>query len=475
MKPHLSWMNFVLLTLAVSAVNFVSADETDGDGAVVTYNVHIKPILRQYCLKCHGDDRQEADLNLQQYGAVLRGGSGGKVVEPGRAGQSLLLKAITNPDPDARMPPNSPPLPDDRIAMIRKWIETGLRETSESRSMVRNRDLELALSATDDQRPVGEPAMPAENLSLVPAVDVLRPFPILAIDSSPWAPLLAVSALQQIRLVHAESKQEIARLAYPDGEPHVLRFSRNGEILMVAGGRPVEQGSVVLFDVRSGRRIAEVGDEVDEVLAADLSSDRQRIALGGSGQLVKVYSTTSSELLCRIDKHTDWITCVAFSPDGSRLATADRAGGIHLWDALTGGILLNLAEHKAAIRALDWRSDGRMLASASEDGSVIWWDVTDGFPAISQPNAHPPQRPPGTFGNIPGGILACRFSRDGRLATAGRDRVLRIWDASGTQQRSFGIESGIPISLAWTADNSHVVVGDSSGQISFHAVGDHNK
>jgi hypothetical protein len=41
---------------------------------------------------------------------------------------------------------------------------------------------------------------------------------------------------------------------------------------MVAGGRPVESGRVVLFDVRSGQRLAEIGDEVDAVLAADLSA-----------------------------------------------------------------------------------------------------------------------------------------------------------------------------------------------------------
>lgn len=93
------------------------------------FEEHVKPILRQHCLKCHGDDKQESDLNLQGYGSLLRGGSGGKVVEAGRSSQSLLFQAITNTDDDARMPPNSPPLPKEKIELIRQWIDTGLRES----------------------------------------------------------------------------------------------------------------------------------------------------------------------------------------------------------------------------------------------------------------------------------------------------------------------------------------------------------
>ncbi|MGY8687877.1 MAG: WD40 repeat domain-containing protein, partial [Verrucomicrobiales bacterium] len=93
--------------------------------------------------------------------------------------------------------------------------------------------------------------------------------------------------------------------------------------------------------------------------AADLSPDQKLLALGGSGKVVKVYSTADGTLQYKIEKHTDWITATAFSPDGKHLATADRAGGLHLWDASGGGIILSLSAHKASIRALDWRPDNK--------------------------------------------------------------------------------------------------------------------
>lgn len=427
---------------------------------------HIKPILKQHCLKCHGEDKQEADLNLQNYDSLRQGGSGGEIVQAGRASQSLLIQSITNPDDDARMPPNSPPLAAAKVQLIEKWIDGGLLESADSQSMVKARDLTFKPSADAAAKPTGPAAMPTE-LPDIETPSLTRPFPILAMDASPWAPLLAIADQDHLRLLHSKTERELGRLAFPEGDPQVIRFSRDGAVLMAAGGRPVQSGRVVLFDVTTGKRLAEVGDEIDAVLAADLSPDQQLIALGGSAGVVKVYSTTDRSLRYKLTKHTDWITAIAFSPDGKKLATADRAGGIHLWDAESGGILLNLAEHQAAVRALDWRGDNRILASAGEDGRVIWWDVIDGFPAINKSNAHPPARPEGTYGTLPNGVLAARFDAEGNLATGGRDAVVRIWDPDGNEQRRFELQAGVPLSLAVANQGTTVVCGDSQGKLSF--------
>lgn len=459
---------FVVCLLATS---LLSADEKPQDTlkdskTPPNFNDDIKAILRQHCLKCHGDDEQEAGINLQRYATLLKGGSGGKIVVAGRSSQSLLFNAITNQDADARMPPNSPRLADSKIAMIQRWIDTGLRESSASASLTKVKDLTFKPAMTASTKPAGEPAMPT-SLPVLALPKRKRSLPILAMDCSPWAPVVAVSGYEHIKLFHSQTKQPLGELAFPEGEPHVIRFSRDGSVLMAAGGRPVHSGRVVLFDVKSGKRLAEIGDELDAILAADLSPDQRLVALGGSNRIVKVYSAIDGTLKYKIEKHTDWITSLTFSPDGKNLATADRAGGIHLWDAKSGGILLNLSDHKASVRALDWRGDSKLLASVSEDGSIIWWDVTDGFPAISIPNAHPPVRPAGVFGRIPNGILAARFDKGGNLVTAGRDRVIRLWSAKGAVKQSIKIETGIPISGSISHDGKTILSGDSTGNLGF--------
>ena len=62
-----------------------------------------------------------------------------------------------------------------------------------------------------------------------------------------------------------------------------LKFSRSGSLLLAGGGVGAKSGNVVVFDVKTGKRAFEVGDELDVVLAADINEDHTRIALGGPG------------------------------------------------------------------------------------------------------------------------------------------------------------------------------------------------
>jgi len=205
-------------------------------------------------------------------------------------------------------------------------------------------------------------------------------------------------------------------------------------------------------------------------MAADLSPDQQLVALGGSGKVVKVYSTTDGRLKYKIEKHTDWITAVAFSPSGEQLATADRAGGIHLWEASSGRVLLALNEHKSSVRALDWRGDSKMLASAGEDGLIVWWSTVDGFPAVTKANAHPPTRPAGSYGKLPNGVLTARFDRDGNLVTAGRDHAVRLWNTQGQERKAFVLPDSQPLSAAISFDTRTILGGDTNGGVRFYKI-----
>ena len=433
-----------------------------GAEPVITYDDHIKPIFREHCLKCHGEDQAKADLNLATFDTALKGGSGGAVLAAGRASTSNLFAAITAEDESERMPPKKPPLPADQIELIRQWIQGGLRETTAAKSLVAARD--TSFKPTSPLMRDGPPPMPEKLPEFAPSASK-RPLPVVAMAASPRAPLLAIADHEHVRFVEATTQRPLGALPYPEGQPNVLRFSLDGRVLMVAGGKPAHSGRVVLFDVQTGKRLASIGDETDAVLAADLSPDQQLVALGGSGKSVKVYGTADGKLRYKLGKHTDWITSVAFSPDGKKLATADRAGGCHLWDAASGGILLSLAEHKAAIRALAWRSDSRMLASGGEDGLLIWWDANDGWPAITKANAHPPVRPAGAYGKLTNGVLALAFGPDGELLSAGRDRQVRLWRADGSAAKTFAAVPALPLQTSIAHDGKILFAGDDAGRV----------
>ncbi len=463
------YQSMVIATLVNSVCLIVHGEEAKP----ITYDDHIAMIFKKHCLQCHGDSKQEAGLNFANYLAIRKGGSGGEVVVAGRSSSSRLFQAITAEDPDARMPPKNDPLAKDQIALIKSWIDTGLRQSSGS-SPVAMRT--LGFTPTAVVKSDGPPPMP-ENLPLIESARLIRPFPVLALAASPRTSLVVVASYERIDFVDPQSRSVIGSVPFPEGEPHVLRFNRSGSVLLAAGGRPVHNGVAVLYDVRSGKRLAEIGNETDIVLAADLSADEKQIAMGGSSRVVKVYSTENGVLVRSLVKHTEWITAIAYSPDGKLLATGDRVGNIHLWDAVSGGVVLPLAEHKASETSLTWRSDSQVLVSSGEDGLIAWWDIAKGWPAFLKADAHPPQRPAGFFGKIANGVLDASFGPGGELITCGRDRSIRVWASDGNLLKTFGPESNdvsnssmngiriLPLTAVLTFDGSLAVSGDSAGQL----------
>ncbi len=75
----------------------------------LTYAKDIKPILEASCFNCHGERRQRGELRLDSLEALLKGGEGGKVVEPGASAKSKMVFASAQVNDDIAMPPKRPP------------------------------------------------------------------------------------------------------------------------------------------------------------------------------------------------------------------------------------------------------------------------------------------------------------------------------------------------------------------------------
>jgi mono/diheme cytochrome c family protein len=471
--------SFSIMLLVIAVANVGRAAEPVSAGPI-NFVDHVAPILKQHCTSCHGETRKKSGLDFSNYEATLRGGSGGKVVIAGRSSKSRLLELITAENAAERMPLGGESVPAEQVKIINDWIAEGLRET---RASVANLPDIVAFTPTTSAAAMTGPAAMPTNLPAFKRPDVLRPYPIVSLASAPRAPLLAVAAFEAIDFVDVATQQPLGSLAFPEGEPNVLRFNRSGSLLLAAGGRPVEQGIAALIDVATGKRLATFGKEPDSVLAADLAADETQIALAGSSRDVKIFATKDGALQHTLVKHTDWVTALAFSPDGKLLASGDRVGNIYLWDPHTGRIVLPLADHKGSIRAIIWRADGKVLATCGEDGLIVWWDVAKGMPMTAQAEAHTRPRAPNEYGKIAGGVLDAAFGPSGELVTCGRDKLVKVWNQGGKLVSSFSIDAPatttpaaataalpprtriVPTRVAVAADGKTVVVGDSSGKL----------
>jgi Planctomycete cytochrome C/WD domain, G-beta repeat len=432
--------------------------------AATNYEQDVRPIFARRCFTCHSASEMRAGLNLESYQGVLKGGGSGDVVKAGRANTSVLYQAVSHEGNGVPlMPLGQPKIPDAEIATIRDWIALGLLEnaTSQPKGGVTT---SLDFKPTTLNKPTGPPAMP-QSLPPVTLPEPARAHPVTALAASPWAPLIAVAGHERIYLYDLNTRAMLGELPFPEGVPYVLRFTRDGAKLLAAGGRGVQSGKAVLYDVRTGKRLAAIGQEMDIVLAADITADGKLIAIGGPGKVVKVFSAADGQLLYELKKHTDWITALEFSPDGTRLATGDRAGGIHLWEAATGGIIVSLSEHKDSITSLSWRGDGLLLASGSEDGSIVLWNSHDGFSVASAQNAHAPKPAKDTYGKPPGGVLSVDFMPDGRLVSVGRDRMIKIWGNDGKQKSASAIADGLLTKVTASPDSKLAIAGDYEGRL----------
>lgn len=450
-------MRLLLLTLALPVLAVELHPNYDDD---------VKPILRRYCFQCHSASEARSGLNLEAYAGLLRGGSSGEAVVPGRASTSLIYQVIAQEkDGVPRMPQGGAKLADTLIGTVREWIQLGAPENALSQPKVQTGPSLTNYKPSILNRPAQPPALPGALPAIAAAKPGGHPHPITALAASPWAPVAAVAGHERITLYNTTTRAVIGELAFPEGVPFVLRFSRDGTKLLAAGGRPVQSGKAVVYDVATGARLGVFGAEQDVVLAADLSADGKLIALGGPGKVVKVFHVADGSLAYTITKHTDWITAIEFSPDGSKLATGDRSAGLHLWEAATGRIFVSLAEHKDSITSLSWRSDGALLASASEDGTLVIWNAADGFPAATVAKAHEAKPAVGTYGKPAGGILSVAFSPDGTVATVGRDQVVKQWTGDGKPKAAAPVRDALPTRVAVTFDGKLVLAGDEHGKL----------
>jgi hypothetical protein len=93
-------------------------------GAVAkpTYEQDVRPILKAYCLDCHGAGeklRGKLDLRLRRF--LVKGGSSGPAVVQHNPAKSLLLERLKA----GEMPPTEKKVPAAQIAVIERWIAAG--------------------------------------------------------------------------------------------------------------------------------------------------------------------------------------------------------------------------------------------------------------------------------------------------------------------------------------------------------------
>jgi hypothetical protein len=98
---------------------------------VVSFKTDVQPILKESCSECHlpgGRGTLKTGLDMSSYENLMKGTKFGPVIVPGSSLTSALNMLVEGrADPSIKMPHHKDPLPVEKAAVLKKWVDQGAK------------------------------------------------------------------------------------------------------------------------------------------------------------------------------------------------------------------------------------------------------------------------------------------------------------------------------------------------------------
>lgn len=156
--------------------------------------------------------------------------------------------------------------------------------------------------------------------------------------------------------------------------------------------------------------------------------------------------------------HTESVYALSWSPSqGTYLASSGQDHSVHIWYAETGADVRIYTGHSDAVNAVVWSPDAQYIASASADKTVqLWVALREGGPVVTyhghQDVVNTIAWSPNLFNGLYDGPSEAQY-----IASAGNDKVVRIWKAyTGEDITIYKFHSAAIRALAWSPDGKYI-------------------
>jgi WD40 repeat protein len=189
------------------------------------------------------------------------------------------------------------------------------------------------------------------------------------------------------------------------------------------------------------------------VTQAVFSPDGANVVLAGEDGTARVYRVGDGSIVREMKGHQGIVTSVAYCPDGSRIVTAGEDRTVLVWDARTGNRLRKLTGHRADIVRVAVHPTNGSIVAGNAEGIVTVWDATKPEPTL-------------LLGHVDA-VNGLAFSPDGtRLATAGADKVVKLWDTE-TWQELLALDGHTQTigCVAFSPDGKRLAAGADDGSV----------
>lgn len=399
------------------------AQSKDAPKGPVSFINDVAPLLKENCYACHDSKKKKGKFELTSYDTLRKGGTKDDPIVPGKSKESLLIDVVTMTGP-GRMPPKEAGdlLPKEKVAIIAKWIDEGAKLDA---------GIEPKAEMLRELRIRWKPP--------IPPVAYKFPVNVNSMVFTPDNKKLVVGGYHELTQWDAATGKLERRIFTRAERAYGMVFLPDGK-LVVAGGRPGQEGDVRIYNLQAGApkdhgavpsvdgvndksvMVQELVQTDDAILGLTLSADGKKLAAAGCDRLVRVWEVPSFKADPPIENHADWVFGLAFSPDGKSLATASRDKTAKLWDLAAKESLLTFPDHQNPVYAVAMTPDGKLGISGGEDGQIRFWQATDASKNIGKQTK-----------NMQHGKAVFRLAMGGDskkpvLASCSADGTIKTWD-----------------------------------------------
>ena len=251
---------------------------------------------------------------------------------------------------------------------------------------------------------------------------------VSSLDTDPeLSILLATEAMRRNRTEEAEDalRQALARskvevsLRGHRGQVNAAAWSPDGRRAVTAG----DDRTARVWDVRTGRELAELRGHRRFVTGAAFSADGARVVTGSWDGTVRLWDAGDGRPVRTLETGPGRVNGVGAAPRGNLVAVAGSDGTASVWNLRTGRRVAVMRGHRGEVQTAAFDGSARRLVTSGDDGTARVWAL---------PQARQVRVLRG-HGDVLNGAA---FSPDGRsVVTASSDQTARVWSAASGRPR----------------------------------------
>jgi WD40 repeat protein len=403
----------------------------------------VDALFAEHCLDCHNSKDPDANLVLEDFESLMKGGETGACVVPGKGEESLLTQMIEGKvEKEGKkkiMPPGKrKKLSAEEIALIKNWINAGAIAPTETKLA---KELVVPKIAIKGQ--------PRNS--------------VFAMAYAPGPKLIAIARVGEVELVSADTLTLVRKLSGHRGSLNAIAFSPDGSELFTASGENVLFGEVKQWKVADGTLVRTIQGHKDMLYSLAVSPDGKTLATGSYDQQIKLWDTATGKEIKTLRGHNGCVFGLAFRPDGKILASASGDRTVKLWNVEKGERTDTLSQPTKEVYCVAWSHDGKKLYAGGQDNRIRVWEVSEAAtentdPLLVSKFAHE------------GSILRLVLSEDGRsLLSSAEDRTVKMWTADPLKVQFFlDRQLDWPAGLLFVPTKKAVAVGCLDGTVGLY-------